>query len=346
MRNARSRERVGTSKRGRWRWQVDTGEVTWSETLYHVFGLPRDVRPTLEAYLDHVHSDDRARTREVIEQALADRGGFDHHERIVRSDGSVRWLHSRGHACINARGEVEALYGECEDLGPYMAEVPGKAEETTAALAATIAHDLNNVMTVITGSAELMELIPLPGQARPHLSAMHLALGQARDLTSALLSLGRGAERVGATIDTTAAIRRMAPVLRRVVPAATLSLELAEEPLHVHMAPGDLERIVLNLCVNARDAIEDGGVVRVAADGYFQSGQPFVRLTVEDTGRGMDEATLARAFELYFTTKGEHGSGLGLASVKALVRGAGGQIFVESRPGTGTRIELRLPRVR
>jgi PAS domain S-box-containing protein len=223
-------------------------------------------------------------------------------------------------------------------------------------LAGGIAHDFNNSLTAILGFGELLES-SLEGSA--DLDSVHQitrAARRASDLTRQLLAFARRQPGLPRHLDLGEAISDMQRILHRLLgESVALSIRTAPNTWPVQADPSQLEQVVLNLAINARDAMPDGGTLEITTancgDGQ-DAGRPdevppgdYVRLSVADTGIGMDTATQARIFEPFFTTKPEgRGTGLGLATVYGIVQQAAGHITVESQPGQGTVFRLYFPR--
>jgi signal transduction histidine kinase len=220
-------------------------------------------------------------------------------------------------------------------------------------VAAGAAHDLNNLLTVITGYEELTlgELSaghPARGYVTESLRAAHLA---AAIVTRLLACAHPGRRRAGA-VDLNALISDLTRLLRRLVgQAVELSVDPAPGLWPVRAAPGELEQVLLNLAANARDAMPAGGHLTVTTrnlPGEEAEGgrEPAVLLEMKDTGYGMTEGVRVRVFEPFFTTKGDQCSGLGLAVVEELVADLGGRVDVESEPGRGATFRVFLLRAR
>jgi signal transduction histidine kinase len=231
--------------------------------------------------------------------------------------------------------------------------------DALARLAGDIAHDFNNLVTVMGGCVDLLmeETDPLH-PSHEVLVTLRSTADRAADLTRELLDL-RGQSDVDVrTIDVGAFTVDLSRIIRQLLgKGIELRLTGVQEPALVRVDPTRLEHAILNLAGNARDATPDGGRLEInvtiepttagsSRAGRRASSGDLVCLTVRDTGHGMDEATLARAFEPYFSTKGRgRGTGLGLASVYGTVQDSGGDIRIESSPGAGTTVRIRLPRV-
>jgi CheY-like chemotaxis protein len=222
-------------------------------------------------------------------------------------------------------------------------------------LAGGVAHDFNNLLSVILGRTDLMRE-EHPEMARP-LALIESTAQRAAGLTRQLLALGRQQVLQPRVLDLGAVVQNLAPMLRRVVREDTELLIDVRGPHYVEADPVQLEQVVINLVVNARDAMPSGGrltmeVAEFALDGRTtvrRIGAPagrYVSLRVTDTGIGMDAATLTRIFEPFFTTKEiGRGTGLGLSTVYGIVSQSNGDIEVQSKLGLGTAFTVYLPQV-
>ncbi|MBN2232877.1 MAG: PAS domain S-box protein, partial [Deltaproteobacteria bacterium] len=230
--------------------------------------------------------------------------------------------------------------------------------ESIGRLAGGMAHDLNNLLTPVIGYSELLlEELGNRDRYRGPLEHIVSAAERARDLVQQLLAFSRKQTLEYRIFDLNRVIRRFAGLLRRIIREdVTFSMQLDSGPLTVQADIRQLEQVIMNLAVNARDAMPDGGrltletgLETLAADALRQRHPDlapgvYVRLTVSDTGRGMDAETVNKIFEPFFSTKGELGTGLGLATAYGIVKQHGGDIRVESTPGAGTVFRVYLPR--
>jgi two-component system cell cycle sensor histidine kinase/response regulator CckA len=231
--------------------------------------------------------------------------------------------------------------------------------EAVGQLAGGVAHDFNNLLTVINGFAEMLEGDPaVPGPAREMVRQVHRAGDRAAALTRLLLTFSRKQVLEPRVLDLNELVRETARMLRRLLPAdIDLAADLAAGLGRIKADPGQVEQVLMNLVVNARDAMPAGGKLTVGtrdvelgeeyARGHLgvRPGA-YVRLSVTDTGVGMDAATRARIFEPFFTTKPVgQGTGLGLSTVFGIVLQSGGHVEVYSEPGRGTTFKVYLPRL-
>ena len=345
---------------GSWDWDIAADTVTWSDELYRIFGVePGAFGATLAAYLDRVHPDDRERVRVSIERAVTEDEPFDHRARIVRSDGEVRILHSRGRRRTDADGRAAVLYGTCRDVTDeeQLREHVLRMQRMDAVgrLAGGIAHDFNNLLTVILSYTQLLRR-HLDDRARvgDGLAEIQGAAESAAAMTRQLLTFARGDVAAPAVTDVAAAVRGCERLLRRLIGEdVTLTVELVEPLGRVPASASQLEQILLNLASNARDAMLDGGRLTVRAGrrsvgaagrGALRPGE-YVVLEVEDTGSGMTPEVAERALEPFFTTKpAGQGTGLGLSTIFGIARQLGGDVELTTAPGRGTTVAVWLPR--
>ena len=232
--------------------------------------------------------------------------------------------------------------------------------ESIGRLAGGVAHDFNNMLTAISGFAQLlMQDLPAGTRERENAEAIRRAATQAAALTQQLLAFSRRQVLQPKVLDPDDTIHEMEPMLRRLIDESVeLRLRLSAAPGRIKADPAQLEQIVLNLSVNARDAMPNGGRLTIetgrtyfdaayTAEHYAVSPGEYVMVAVSDTGVGMDRATRAHVFEPFFTTKERgKGTGLGLATIYGIVRQSGGHIWLYSEPGQGTTFKVYFPLVR
>ena len=217
--------------------------------------------------------------------------------------------------------------------------------EALGQLAGGVAHDFNNILTIISGfSAFLGRAIPPDSPAYPDLAGIEQATDRASLLTRQLLSFARHQAPRIEVLDLAVVVNEVATMLRRLLGEhIRLEVRPTAAPVWIRADRGQMSQVLINLAVNARDAMPDGGTLTIDAHDDVRANS--VVLTVRDTGQGMDEETQSRLFERFFTTKAEgHGTGLGLTTVAGIVHGAGGRIEVESAPGKGATFRLTFPR--
>src|SRR5437588_685623 len=250
--------------------------------------------------------------------------------------------------------------GTIASLNPAFETIAGwRREEWVGRPAGGIAHDFNNILTAITGYADLLlEDLAATDPRRQDADEIHKAADRAAGLTRQLLAFSRQQVLQPTVLEVNKLVSDLEKMLRRLLGEdVELSTRLAPTTGRVKADPGQLEQVVMNLAVNARDAMPSGGKLTLetanvdldeayAADHYPARAGPFVMLAVSDTGIGMSEETQAHMFEPFFTTKEKgKGTGLGLATVYGIIKQSGGFIWVYSEVGHGTTFKLYLPRV-
>ena len=352
---AMSAARVGVSYH-----DLGSSWVVVSKSLARMLGLPPDVRGiSQDEIYERTHPDDRARVRAAVEKAVRDISDFGLAFRLLLPEG-VRWFQFDGRVDSNDRGEPARVVGVLADITDRRSlELQfrqAQKMEAVGQLAGGVAHDFNNLLTAIVGYSRFaLDWATAPEQRRD-LEEIIKAAGRAAALTKQLLSFSSRHVMETVSIDLNLLIVDMVTMLRRVIGEdIDLTMSLAAELSAVRADRSQLEQVVMNLVLNARDAIGGGGTVQletatVTIDGSAAMHRPglkagsYVTLTVSDTGCGMSDDTKARLFEPFFTTKPRgQGTGLGLATVYGIIVQSGGAIHVESEPDYGSAFTVYLP---
>jgi two-component system, cell cycle sensor histidine kinase and response regulator CckA len=358
----RLRRAIDAAALATWHWDIVSGRETWSERWYEMFGLPSGTVGTRETFLAMVHPDDRELLKATRANALTG-SPFDIEYRIRSRDGTERWIASKGRAYFDAGGKPLRMEGVARDVTEYKrlgAQLrQAQKMEAVGRLAGGIAHDFNNLMAVILGYTEVLiaRTDATPAQ-RAKLAHILKASERAASLTRQLLAFSRKQVLEPKLLDLNAVVRDFVQMIGRLIGEdIVVDVEPDSDLGKVHADPGQVEQVILNIALNARDAMPAGGrltfeTANVNVDEAAARAHPdarpgaYVRLTVRDTGGGMDAATLSKIFEPFFTTKGpEKGTGLGLATVYGIVAQSGGHVAVESALGRGTTFHVYLPRV-
>ena len=288
------------------------------------------------------------RTREMLEAG----GPYHTEETAIRPDGVL------GHFSMIKFPLSDAKDGEPMQTGGFAVDITElrRAEaqllqaqklEALGRLAGGIAHDFNNILTIVTTSAELLlQQLAEDHPARADADEILHAADRAAALTRSLLSFSRQEVLAPHSLDLRTVVQSLSPMLERLLGEdVRLETQLPDTPVPILADAAQLEQVLLNLAVNARDAMPGGGALRLIVDRTVAAdGTAAVLLEVSDDGIGMDEAVQARIFEPFFTTKPpDQGTGLGLATVYGIVRQSGGSVAVESAPGRGTTFRIRWP---
>lgn len=311
-------------------------------------------------WIEHVHPEDRQAVATAEESTLHGHS-FRAEYRMFRRDKSVVWINDSG-SLVQTQDGQQLLHGVLVDVTEQKEFQRRFAQtermEAVGQLASGVAHDFNNLLTIIKGYSSLL-LQGNPNPADAHAAQeIQQAADRAASLTHQLLAFGRKQTLQPRILDINAIIRGLETMLRRVVTEnVELVISTAENAGHVKADPVQIEQVILNLVVNARDAMPDGGRLTISTrnqnfssdtghDETLVRAGSYVVLSVCDTGIGMDAATRARIFEPFFTTKEVgKGTGLGLATVYGIVKQSNAHIEVDSEPGKGTAFRVLLPKV-
>lgn len=358
----RMRFALEASRLGVWETNFKTGVSYWSETCALLHGLERNtLSKSIPPFIDCVHSEDRQAVLHTLDEALRERRTVELEYRTVWPDGTEHRISSTAHffcdeAGIPVRGAgVSIDVTEQRSLEAQLRQ--SHKMEAIGLLAGGIAHDFNNVLTAIGGFTELVHrTLPPNDPRRADLLEVAKATTRAEALTRHLLAVSRRQILEPTVLDINEMVADVQQLLRRTIPE-DIDLQLDLSPLleHVRADRSQIEQVVLNLVINAGDAMPNGGRLRITTrtvdvdDSWTRRDQPmpagrYIRLTVSDTGTGMTQETQRRIFEPFFTTKERgKGSGLGLATVYGIVKQSEGFIWVFSDVGRGTTFEIYLP---
>ena len=346
---------------GTWDLNLTTGRGQWSRILEALHGADAGGFPaTLNAFLQYVHPDDRAMVQEAVEQAIRQRTDWNVVYRTVWSDGSVHSINEIGRAFYDAAGVPFRTAGvgiDVTDRQRLEAQVrQSQKMDAIGRLASGVAHDFNNLLTVILGFAEIVTSdVTMADKHGKDLGEIIKAAQRASGLTKQLLAFSRQQVLHAASLDVNALITEMTGMLGRLI-GEHIEVTLALAPI---LSPAfadrsQLEQVVMNLVVNARDAMPSGGSVTIeTADVELETSSfhdeaitkgHYVMLAITDTGNGMTKETQRRLFEPFFTTKEVgKGTGLGLSTTYGIVKQSKGYIWVYSEPGRGTTFKVYLP---
>jgi two-component system cell cycle sensor histidine kinase/response regulator CckA len=350
---------------GAWDYRFDTGEVFWDERCRNMFGISTGGQIEYDAAIARIHGDDQDSVNQAVKQAIAGgNGGAYHREyRVVWPDGSVRWVASHGQAFFEGQGDQRhavRFAGVNMDVTDrkYAEERLRQTQklESIGLLAGGVAHDFNNILTVIMGSASTaLEECPTCEHSKSILSASE----RAAYLTRQLLAYAGKGHNVLKLVDLTEIVSRSTELLMASVPKrVALRFNLSPDLPYLEADPSCMEQILMNLAINAGEAIPsktDGlieietksievtpAMARLHSPPYDVAAGPYVCLEVRDNGEGMEQATMARIFDPFFTTKFT-GRGLGLAALQGIVRTSKGFVEVRSSAGRGTTFRVFLP---
>jgi PAS domain S-box-containing protein len=360
-------EAQSISSIGSFGWNVLIGQIYWSEETYRIFEYDRTATLTLKLVLQRVHPEDQPLLQETVDRVSRERTNFDIEHRLLMPDGRVKHLHVLARPLKTSPGNLEFVGAvtdvterkRAEEEQARLGQRLRQAEkmEAMGTLAGGIAHDFNNVLGAILGYGELAQKAVAAGSVvRRYLDNVMNAGGRGKALVERILTFSRSSVGERGPINVQAVIAETLELL-----AASLTRGVR---LDKRLEAGDaavvgdatqLHQVLMNLCTNASQAMQQGGVLEVALDradvaqdrrlshGSLAPGA-YVRLCVSDTGTGIPPEVLDRMFDPFFTTKGAgEGTGLGLSLVHAIVADLGGAIDVRTTVGRGTTFTIWLP---
>ncbi len=336
--------------------------ISWiSDNLVEVFGYRPEVALARDWWLGTIHPEDREQVIAQTHAELFRQGHTIHEYRFRHADGRHCWTRGELRLIRDEAGRPVEVVGSWSDITERknLEDQYRQAQkmEAIGRLAGGVAHDFNNLLTVINGYGELvLSHLPPGNPIRELIQAVVAAGDRAAGLTRQLLAFSRKAIVEPRILDLKAVVADIDKLLRRIIGEDIQLTVIADAALgRVKADPGQIEQVIVNLVVNARDAMPQGGrltieVCNVELDESYARQHtdarpgPHVLLAVSDTGCGMDQATMSHIFEPFFTTKGEKGTGLGLATVHGIVKQSGGHVGVYSEVGRGTTFKVYLPR--
>ena len=349
---------------GIWDWDIPSDALHWDDRMFELYGISRDTSlKGMELWQKSIHPDDFLAAMEASKAAVRGEREFDTEFRVVHPDGTVRSLQANAIVIRGADGKALRMIGINRDITAQRSLEEqfrqSQKMEAVGRLAGGIAHDFNNLLTVITGYSDLL-LSQIGGKTAlgEEVAEIKRAAERAALLTQQLLAFSRRQVLQPRVIDLNEVVSHMERMLRRLIGEdVEFRIVLGEGLGSVKADPGQIEQVIVNLLVNARDAMPGGGELaietsNVVLDKEFRrdhpsaAAGPYVCLAVVDTGMGMSAEVKAHIFEPFFTTKGKgKGTGLGLSTVYGIINQSIGHIAVDSNIGRGTTVRIFLPRV-
>ncbi|MBN9663763.1 MAG: PAS domain S-box protein [Acidobacteria bacterium] len=352
------------AEEGVWDWNVESGKVYYSRRWKEILGYQEhEISDSVEEWTGRIHPDDAAANMEAVERHFRrETPAYQFEYRARRKDGKYAWLAGRGKVIVwSDDGRPLRFVGTKVDM-THRKELEERLRqaqkmESVGRLAGGVAHDFNNHLTVIEGYSEmLLSQLPEGSPYLAYVTEIRNAGQRAGLLTRQLLTFSRQQLPDTRPLNLNDVIRDLEKMLRRLIRSdIEFTTVLAPELQTVRADATQIQQMLMNLVVNARDAMQDGGKLIIESsnvvltEAYSSGQQPvrpgeYVLLTVSDTGCGMDEETMRQIFEPFFTTKpsGE-GTGLGLCTVFSIVQQLGGWIWPYSEPGKGSTFKVYLP---
>lgn len=355
---------------GSWEWDITKNKVIWSEETRRLYGRrPEDTELSMETCLERVHPDDLQRVKEIMAESLRTRQSFTCDHRVVLPDGSQRIMSGRGEIVVNENGKPIKMIGTVQDITDLkQAEqalrrsedrlLQAQKMEAVGRLAGGVAHDFNNILTVIGGYCAMgLQTLDKNDPLQKNITEIQNASERAASLTRQLLAFSRKQVLQPRVLQLNDIVQNMEKMLRRLIGEdVELSIVFDAGLGRVKADPGQLEQVIMNLAVNARDAMPRGGKLTIGTSNVVVDHKlkfrnrtldvgEYVLLAITDNGVGMTEEVKAHLFEPFFTTKGlGKGTGLGLATCYGIISQSGGDIHVYSEVNSGTTFKIYLPR--
>jgi signal transduction histidine kinase len=355
------------SHTGSFAWNVSSGEIFWSDEMFRIYGYDPTTAPSLEMVLRRIHPDDRALAQQFVDGESSDAPNLDDEYRLLMPDGTVKYIRTlRGRAGPGFDGGL-TMVGTVMDVTERKRaeEALRQSEqrlrqaekmEAIGRLAGGIAHDFNNILGAILGYGELAQK-NLEGRAvRRHIDQVMQAGARGKGLVERILAFSRSGLGERAPVHVQSVVEEALEILAASLASSVrLERQLDAGDTAVVGDATQLHQVAMNLCTNALQAMEHGGVLTVLLDRVAVperrllshstlSPGDYVRLSVSDTGSGILPAVLERMFDAFFTTKGVgDGTGLGLSLVHGIVADLGGAIDVATQAGVGTTFTVWLP---
>jgi two-component system cell cycle sensor histidine kinase/response regulator CckA len=348
-------------------WDVKTGRLLWLQGLGSLLGY--QLTPSIEElsfWQKNLHPDDRARTAAAIRDVLiSNENHWSGEYRFLRADGNYAHLLERAAIVRDETGAAVRFVGTLMDITPrkQLQDQLCRSQKMEAfgQLASGLAHDFNNFLTTILGYSDLLlHELRVKGELASHITEIRSAAGRASTLTQQLLAFSRKQPLAPRVVEANSIITNLEGSLLRLLGEnirVVSHLHDGKEHAYIQVDPDQLTQIILNLAVNARDAMPRGGQLTLetsllTVDAHHQTylamddlaSGDYVVIKVSDTGDGMSDEVKAHLFEPFFTTK-EGCSGLGLATSYGIVRQSGGQIRIDSEEDKGTTVQIHLPKV-
>ncbi|WP_319522271.1 ATP-binding protein [uncultured Desulfosarcina sp.] len=366
------REAQRIARLGHWEFVPDSKKPVWSEEMFRIFEFDKkQFDGSLESFFERVHPGDRKKVEDSIAAAMGKGTAIDHVHRILLPDERIKYIHAIGHIEYNENNQPIRIIGTCQDV-TQLKETEIEKEETKrrllqaqkleaiGTLAGGIAHDFNNILTSMIGFTQL-SLRDLPPDS-PIAGRLEVVLQggmRARDLINNILAFSKTSEQEFRPVQVSILIKEVIKFLRASIPTnIEIHEEIASSCGRILADRVQIHQIVMNLCTNAYQAIGDkGGRITISLKeveigpsdfhpGFAIAPGDYIHLGISDTGYGMDNVTIDKVFDPYFTTKNRsEGTGLGLSVVHGLVKRHGGQIFIRSEPDHGTAFHVFLPRI-
>lgn len=348
---------------GTFEWNIQSHTVAWTAELEALYGLETgSFAGRHDPWLQTIHPDDQPSVEQELQQSLQQGQGFNTEFRILLPDQQIRWIAVKSSLFQNAAGEPQRLIGIHMDITEKKQLesqfLRAQRLESLGTLASGIAHDLNNILTPILAVAQLLplKLTNLDPQTHRMLDILEASARRGTAMIQQILSFARGAEGKRVCLQINHLLVEIKKMMQQTLPRSIeISTDFAADLWPISGDATQLHQVFMNLCVNARDAMPEGGLLTISADNVVLDPDyvrthldaklgSYVRVTITDTGIGISDPILQRIFDPFFTTKAVgKGTGLGLSAVLGIVKSHGGFVEVHSQLNQGSQFSAYLP---
>ena len=351
---------------GNWRWNVKNDQLTWSEEIYNIYGRKAEnFTPTYNNFFKINFEEDNARLRQFEQSILKPGQPYSIEHRIRLPNGEIRWLDEQSLSTHDDNGNLIEVNGTVQDITDRIKkqeqEIHDQKMDAIGQLTSGVAHDYGNLMTIAQCNLELLDEIFIKKSnvdydARQILDDTRSAIHDGVELTRQLLTFSHKKSIAPEYIGVSESIDSFSKLIKNTLgDKITLSLKIQKNLPDILVDAAQFESALLNIIINARDAMPTGGQLTIQAVTQktpsttiglmldTHATEQYVCITIRDTGSGMSNDVLKRSIEPFFTTKKNEGTGLGLSMVYGFIRQSGGNMVIDSHPGAGTCIKLWFP---
>ncbi len=359
---------------GNWELDICNDRLTWSDEIFSIFELDRSrFGASYEFFLDTIHPEDREAVNNAFENSLETHKQYEITHRLLMPDGRIKHVHEQCETYYDDKGRPVRSVGTVQDITARINIEEEKEKfaerfrqiqkmESLGTLAAGVAHDFNNILAIVLGFTELINLKVETGKfddIPKHVKGIRTASLRAKDLVKQILTFSRQADTVREPVDIGSVIKESVAFLTALLPASiTIKQDIPDSRIVVNADPTQVHQIIMNIFSNAAYAIGDrSGTINIrleemAADKNTPDqagtapGEKYLRIIISDTGCGISQEVMSRIFDPFFTTKERgSGTGMGLSVVHGIITDMGGIISVSSDPGKGTTFSILLPQL-
>ena len=358
----RQAQRIGCL--GNWSWNVKTDQLSWSDEIYRIYGYePGSFTTTHQEFFKGMFEEDSARAEQFEHVVSRQIDSYSIEHRIKLPNDEVRWVHEQGVSSLDDDGNLIEINGTVQDITDRIRkkeqELHDQKMDAVGQLTSGIAHDFGNLMTIAKGNLELLDetfeaSYDIDDESMDILNDARSAIHDSVELTRQLLASSRRKSIAPEYLNVKETIINFSKLFKNTLgDKIELSVNVEENLPDILVDSTQFESSILNVIINARDAMPKGGILSIeaeviyvaseAASGNVSNEEKFVCLYLDDSGSGMSSDVLKHATEPFFTTKNNAGTGLGLSMVYGFMRQSMGELIIESNPGEGTRITMMFP---